>query len=619
MIESIAVEFSMWLSIAIVIVAIILYINDRIPMELTSIGIITVLLVAFSLPFVGGADHTPVGSEALLKGFGNSALITIMALLVVGQALFQTGALDEPSRRLLRYYDKSPKLTLFGVFAAIYVTSAFINNTPVVIMFLPIIGAIASRMGAAPSRLMIPLSFVSVLAGMTTLIGSSTNLLAAEKLSEITNGAFQIEFFELTPVGLLLGVFGVAYIVLLGPLMLPERDQGGDKTKSGSGKQFIAQIEIIPDHPMNGKSAQAGMFSALPNITVRMIQRDKRTFLPPFEDVVLQPGDLVVVAATRKALTEAFSRKPKLLHSIWLTRASHDDPEISRPEALSLAEAIVAPGSRLINRQVETLGAADSHGAVVLGVQRRARMIRARLGEIRLEAGDTILLCGTSEALDGLSPNRDLLMLDWSRIDLPHPHKAVFARMIALGVVAAAATGFLPILIASMVGAVAMIAAGCLNIRQAVRALDIRIFLLIGAALALGTSLEETGAADFIAQQTIAVASPYGPVAIVSMLFIVIAVVTNVLSNTATAVIFSPIAISTANQLGFDPTIFIMAVIFASNCAFATPIAYQTNLLVMGPGHYKFSDFVKFGAPLVVLMWIVFTIYAAWRLGLNPA
>ena len=618
MFESIAVAFTMWISIAVVIIAIILYMSDRFSMELVSMGIITALLVLFSLPFAMGAQGVPISSEDLLKGFGNSALITIMALLVIGQGLFQTGALDGPSRRLLRSYDKHPSGTLVGVFLVVFVTSAFINNTPVVVMFLPIMTAIAVRMGTAPSRLLLPLSFVSVLAGMTTLIGSSTNLLAADKLTELTGET--LGFFDLSPIGLLLAAAGLGYIAICAPWLLPQRDPEGSKVIEGSGKQFIAQIEVTRGHPMLGKTAVAGMFSDLPNMTVRMIQRDQETtFLPPFSDVVLQDGDLVIVAATRQSLTEAFSVRPKLLQSIWHSNRERRLADNETPPTLSLTEAIVAPGSRLIQRQIDQLGPGDRLGVVVLGVQRRSRMIRAKLGEIRLEAGDTLLLCGTADALDDLRPDRDLLLLDWSRTDLPDPRKAIIARSITVCVVAAAATGLSDILIASLVGAVAMVGSGCLNVRQAVRALDIRIFLLIGAALAMGAALQMTGAADFIASQTVAIAAPFGPVAIVSIMFLVIALVTNVLSNSATAVIFTPIAISTANQLSLDPEFFALTVIYASNCAFATPIAYQTNLLVMGPGHYKFSDFIRFGAPLVLLIWLVFSIYAGWRLGISPA
>ncbi len=608
---------TMWISLGVVVLAIGLYMYERISMELVSVGIVTGLLLIFALPFAVDANGEQIKPEILLNGFGNAALVTIMALLVIGQGMFQTGALDGPSRRLLKSYEKAPRLTLVIAFAAVFVTSAFVNNTPVVVMFLPIMTAIAGRTGAAPSKILIPLSFVSVLAGMTTLIGSSTNLLAAESLLRLEGR--ELGFFEISPIGLMLAAVGLVYIAIFSPILLPNREAEGEHANTATGKQFIAQIEVTRDHPMEGKQSVAGMFPDLPNMTVRMVQRGSETVLPPFEDLTLRSGDLIIVAATRKSLTEVLSRRPKLLRSIWRSGFEGYDEASGNPPPLSLSEAVVAPGSRLISRTIDQMGYTNRTDAVVMGVQRRSRMIRARLGEIRLESGDTLLLCGTRSAFDEMRTDRDLLLLDWSRTDLPDLTKAIYARLIALCVVIAAATGLLNILHAALLGAVAMISFGCLNVRQAARALDLRIFLLIGAALAMGASLEATGAADFVAENAVALAAPFGPLAILSMLFITIALVTNLLSNSATAIIFTPIAIATARELNLDPTPFVLTVIYASNCAFATPIAYQTNLLVMGPGHYRFGDYVKFGTPLVLLIWIAFTLIMGWQFELGRA
>lgn len=244
-------------------------------------------------------------------------------------------------------------------------------------------------------------------------------------------------------------------------------------------------------------------------------------------------------------------------------------------------------------------------------------MIRSRIGEIRLEAGDTLLLCGTPGAYRSLRANRDLLLLEWSQIELPAREKSRTALLVALGVVITAATGLLPILHASVLGAFSMVAGGCLNVRQASRSLDLRIFLLIAGAIAMGTALEQTGAASYLATLVVGIAMPFGPLAVLSVMFLLVAIITNVLSNSATAVIFTPIAIAAAEQVGVDPLPFILAVIYAANCCFATPIAYQTNLLVMGPGHYKFMDYVKFGGPLVLIIWATFTLVATWRFDLT--
>ena len=288
-----------------------------------------------------------------------------------------------------------------------------------------------------------------------------------------------------------------------------------------------------------------------------------------------------------------------------------------RPDRLALTEAVVAPGSRMVGRTVEMLGFRRLTRAVTLGIQRRSRMIRTKLGEIRLESGDTLLLCGPVDAFLELRQSRDLILLEWSQTEIPLTTKALAARAISLSLVIGAASGVVSILHAAVLAAVAMLVTGCLNYRQASRSLDLRIFLVIGAALAMGMALEKTGAAHMIAHGVVNLASPYGTLAVLSALFLAVALLTNLLSNAATAILFSPIALSAAHELHVaDPLPFLLAVIYGANCSFATPIAYQTNMLVMGPGHYRFGDFMKFGGPLVFILWCVFTIFAPWRFDL---
>ncbi|MEM8634414.1 MAG: SLC13 family permease [Pseudomonadota bacterium] len=606
-------NWAMWASLAIVAASIVLYMTDRWSMEIISAGIVAALLLLFQIPGATDIEGQPINPAAILQGFGNPALITIMALLVVGQGLFQTGALDGPSKALIQSYDKRPVLTLIMAFMAVFVTSAFINNTPVVIMFLPIMSAIATRMGIGPSQIMMPLSFVSVFAGMTTLIGTSTNLLAAESFNRIEG--VTIGFFDLTSLGLILSATGVIYIAFTARVFLPKREDMSGQIATGSGKHYVAQIEVSHGHFLSGKAPVAGMFPDLPGMTVRMIQRGEQAILPPFEDARLKPGDLVIVAATRQVLSDALASEPDLLEQMWRSGPGAEDTS-GQPRSLLLAEAVIAPGSRMAGRTVELLGFRRLTRAVVLGIQRRSRMIRSQLNEIRLEAGDTLLLCAPADAITELRQSKDIILLEWSSTEIPVTARAQAARVIALLTVLFAALEILPILHASVAGSVAMIMAGCVNIRQATRSLDLRIFMLIGAALAMGIALEETGAMMLIAHGIIDLTSPYGNLAVLSAIFFTVAVLTNILSNAATAVLFTPVAISAANQLGVDPTPFVLAVIYGANCCFATPIAYQTNLLVMGPGHYKFSDYVRYGGPLVILIWAVFTVVAPWRFGL---
>ncbi len=608
MTPDILAHWPMWASLAIVAVTIVFYMLDRWSMEAVSISVIAGLLLLFSLPGATAYDGSEISLSVLISGFANPALITIMALLVVGQGLFQTGALEGPTKALVRSYDKRPALTLIGAFAAVFVTSAFTNNTPVVIMFLPIMSAIAARMGASTSRLMMPLSFVSIFAGMTTLIGTSTNLLAADAYERLTPN--ELGFFDQSVFGLLLAGVGIVYLLLASRLLLPNREELTE-TMMKTGKQFVAQFEVTPGHFLDGKVAVAGMFPELKDMTVRMIQRGERALLPPYDEVRLVPGDLVIVAATRQALTDLLSDKPAMLQDIW--QSSVAETEDSDDSQLGLVEAVIAPGSRMAGRTVEMLGFRRLTKAVTLGIQRRSRMIRTKLGEIRLEAGDTLLLCGPISAFRDLRSSRDLILLEWSQSEFPTTARAQVARLITIMMVIVAALGIASITLASIVAATAMILLQCLNHRQAARSLDLRIYLVIAAALAMGVSLESTGAAQMLAELVVFLASPFGTLAVLSAIFLTVAILTNILSNAATAVLFTPIAISAAEQTGADPFPFLLAVIYAANCAFATPIAYQTNMLVMGPGHYKFGDFLRFGGPLVIIMWAAFTIIAPWR------
>ncbi|KCZ54923.1 hypothetical protein HY29_01585 [Hyphomonas beringensis] len=614
MLSELAATWPMWASLAVVCAAIAFYMLDKWSMELVSVCVMAALLVLFTFPGAHGADGAPISAADLLSGFGNPALITIMALLVVGQGLFQTGALEGPTKALLAGYDKRPTITLVLAFLAVFVTSAFVNNTPIVIMFLPVMTAIAMRMNTPQSKLMMPLSYASIFAGMTTLIGTSTNLLAAESYLRITGQ--QLGFFDQTPLGLILAGAGFLYLIVFSRFLLPNRRGMSDDIVQPSGKQFVAQIEVTNGHFLQGKKPIAGMFTDLPDMTVRMIQRGERAILPPYEDIALQAGDLVIIAATRSALQNVLARQPDFLQQVWQA-SGVDLEENGKPSTLALTEAVIAPGSRMVGRTVEMLGFRRLTRAVTLGIQRRSRMIRTKLGEIRLESGDTLLLCGPVEAFRELRSSRDLIMLEWSQTEIPLTTKALAARIISVCLVLGAASGIVSILHASVLAAVAMLIAGCLNTRQAARSLDLRIFLVIGAALAMGMALEKTGAAAMIAHAVVNLASPFGTLAVLSAIFLAVAILTNLLSNAATAILFSPIALSAAAELNIDnPLPFLLAVIYGANCSFATPIAYQTNMLVMGPGHYKFRDFMTFGAPLVFILWFVFTLFAPWRFDL---
>jgi len=610
--------WQMWATLAIIGAAVVFYTLDRFSLELISAAAVVALLLLFlTWPLMeAGVDLLPW--ETLLSGFASPALFAILGLLIIGQGMYQSGALEHPTNYLLRAFEKRPIVIIAAIFIFIMVISAFLNNTPVVVMFIPIMSALAQQSKIPVARFMMPLSFLSIFGGMTTVIGSSTNLLAAQSYRATTSG--EIGFFELTPMGLMLAGVGIVYLATLGRRLTPVRDNPSQSAiAEREGKHFIAQIEITRGHPLIAKGPVAGLFVDLPDITVRMVQRREKAILPPFDDFAFRIGDVVIVAATRNALTALLKSNPEILDGLMAETSIADDDEsaVQRSTQLTLVEAIVAPGSRLIGRTISQIAFHAQTDCVIVGIERRSRMIRTQMNTIRLEAGDVLLILGDIDNIRTLRADRDILLLEWSMQGLPDPRHARLAALVFATVVGVTATGLVPIAISAVAGATAMVASGCLNVRQAARAVDRRIYLLIGAALAMGVALDRTGGAQLLGEGLARAASGFGPTALLSAFFILCASLTNVLSNNATAVLFTPIAVSAARLAGIDEHILVLTVIFASNCSFATPVAYQTNLLVMTPGHYKFRDFLIVGGPLIVVLWIAYTIIAPYYFGLN--
>ncbi|WP_025899788.1 SLC13 family permease [Sneathiella glossodoripedis] len=610
-------QLHMWLVFAFIAVAMYAFASEKIELEISSVAVITGLLLLFYIyPLKDESGNLILNAQSLMSGLADPALITVLSLLVVGQGIVRTGALEKPIRLLVTIRRHHPIIAITLVLTTVLIISAFMNNTPVVVIFIPLMTALAERLHKPTSSVMIPLSYASILGGMTTLIGSSTNLLVSAAV--VQAGLPAIKFFDFTVLGMVLAGAGLLYALLVIPKILPEREAVTDGT-SLSGKQFIVQLEISADSPLVGEEAVAGQFPSLRNITIRFIQRDDKLLLPPFDDLMLRPGDAVVFAGTRKSLTDAFADNPQIISDFLDIeddpRAEQGTNQIEKDQMV--AEVVIAPASRMIGRALHQINFRYRTHCVVLGIQRRSRMIRtSRMTDIRLEAGDVLLLMGSRADVTRLRNNPDVLLMEWSTRELPALSLARRARFIFGAVVLCAATGLLPIVVAAVAGATAMVATGCLNIHQASRAIDRRIVLLIWAALALGSAMQATGGAVYLAEQVVSLLQGAHVTVILSFFFLLVAFFTNILSNNATAVLFTPVGIGIAQTLQVEPMIFVFAVIFAANCSFATPMGYQTNLLVMGPGHYRFADFFKAGAPLVILIWLVFSVLAPIYYGL---
>ncbi|MCB1556505.1 MAG: SLC13 family permease [Alphaproteobacteria bacterium] len=620
----------MWFVLILTALAIISFAREKFPLEVTSVALLTALLLFgqfFPVPDANGRNQ--LSAMALLSGFSNPSLVAVLALLVIGQGIIQTDALRPVTQMFVTSNRRWAWVSIFAIFVFVMAVSAFMNNTPLVIIAIPIMQALAASAGINDSRIMMPLSYVAILGGMTTLVGSSTNLLVSSSMTEL--GYEPLGFFSFTVPGLMMAGAGMAYILFILPYLIPVRRSLASQL-AGDEKEFIAELDIAPDSKLVGAECVEGVFPKLPGMKVRLIQRGGHLILPPFEGYAIESGDILIVAATRDALGGVLSQYPGFLLSEEEEKAiapkktdgaegdeeAGGSPELDEKvaETRVLAEIMIKPGSRMIDMSLEQVGFHRQFGAIVLGIQRRARVVRRRLGRIRLEAGDVLLIAGSRGAVDSIREHRDMIVLSGSKRELPVPKKAPLAAGIMLATITLAATGVMTIPVAAITGAAAMIASGCLNVRQATRAIDRKIFLLVGSMLALGTALQVTDGAKFIAELLLEVPFADTPLALAALLFLVVAIATNVLSNNACAILFTPIALNIAVNMGVDPFIFAVTVIFGANCSFASPIGYQTNLLVMGPGHYRFRDFMKAGVPLILVLWGTYIGIAKFYFGL---
>jgi len=615
-----ASAFQMWGSYFIILGAIIVLAVDRLQIEISAIGIVATLLLFFTFSPVNDPNgNNLLGPTQILAGFANPVLFTILALLIIGQGLFQTGAIERPTKMVAKFGNSKPAIAFAATLIVAGITSAFLNNTPVVVIFIPIMSAMALAIGMNLGRVLMPLSFISILGGMTTLIGSSSNLIVAA-IAEGT-GFGKIGFFDFSIMGSVLASVGALYVIFILPRIVHTQARESELESRIRGKQFLTEFEITADHPWLGAKSKAGFFSTIKDMTVRMVHRDGKTFMRPIEDLTLKDGDIVSVAATRRALISALT-DPSGIYQSKRKSTDSQEPSVDIKAALPgrehmvLAEAVIAPSSRLLGLKFEQVALRLGKNVKLVGIERRRRMLRQPKQSIHLEAGDVLLLMGERDDVRNVRQRSDLYFGGWSLEELPTAHHATRAILIFAVTIFTAATGILPIVVSAITGALALVLTGCLNLQQVTRAIDQRIYLLIGTAFALSEALRVTGGAEVLARTVVDQVAVHGPAVLLSSLFLVTAILTNFLSNQATAALMTPVTLSATQQMGVDPTPFVYGLIFALNCSFATPIAYQTNLMVMGPGNYTFGDFMKGGAPLVILLWLTYSLLAPYYFGL---
>ena len=586
-------------TLGLMVLALVLFTRKNLPLETSSFIILVTLATGFEL-FPFHVDGQVLHAADFFHGFGHEALVAVCALMIAGQGIVRTGALEPVGRVLARLWKISPKISLLFTLLIAAFISAFVNNVPVVVLLLPILISVSIRTGVQASTVLMPMGFATLLGGTCTTIGTSTNLLVVSVAADM--GIRRLEMFDFLIPAAIAGGVGIAYLWLIVPRIIPERKLALADT---SPRIFSAHLALREESSTVGITLAEAIKKVDGGIKVSRIRRGPDSFSMPLPSLVLKAGDQLVISDTPERLKEFEKVLDGTLYSDESLGRPVDEAHPLKADDQQVAEIAVIQGSHLQGRNLSGLRFAGSYGIILLAFHRAGKPLKKvfdTMSNIRLQTGDILLVQGPREKIAKLKNEKDFLVLD-ATMDLPYAEKAPLSLIIMLAIILTAATGLLPIAISASVGALIMIMTGCLGWRDATKALSTQVILIVTASLALGSALLKTGGAFYLAQLFLSLSGDATPTFMLSGLMLLMAVLTNTVSNNATAVIGTPIAISIATQMGQPAEPFVLAVLFGANMSFATPMAYKTNLLVMNAGEYTFNDFLRIGIPLVLILW----------------
>jgi di/tricarboxylate transporter len=571
--------------VSIILVAvIILLVSERLPVDVTAIGIMVVLMVSGIL--------TPVEAVA---GFANPAVLTIGAMLLVSRALIRSGAVGFIAQKVIHYSQGNVKVAILVVLLTVAVASAFINNTPVVVLFIPIVLSLSCEFNFSPSKFLIPVSYASILAGTCTLIGTSTNIIVSDLSAAAGFGS--IGMFELSRLGVPIAVLGMVFLFFASRWLMPEHAAPTCELEDSQDKRYLAEFVVPDESKLIGRIPKEYFTDKYPGLDLFEVVHDNHSHYPD-ENMPLRANDLLLVKGSANDIVAIINDK-----LVELPHASEqaETAEFSR-DAL-VVELIIPPQSALPGQELlETSLGRDPDINIIAMKRRRLHYTLRKIRHLILRIGDIVLIKCSRAKLDQIRKETDFIIVEDVHHQIVHKRKAPLAFLIFVAMVAAAGFGLADIMVCALSALFLMILTGCLQLKDAYKSLQADVLILIAGTIALGVAMEKTGTAALYAEYFIALFKGLSPALILAGIILLTSISTQILSNSATAVLLLPIAISTATALGVSPKPFVVAVCFGASACFASPIGYQTNLLVYGPGSYRFSDYLKLGIPLNLLV-----------------
>lgn len=579
----------------------IMFVTEMFSIDVTAMILLTIL---FMLGFL-----TP--SEAL-SGFSNPAVITIAFLFIISRALQKTRILEYLIVRVRRLADKSILIGRAVYLFTIGVASAVVNNTAIVAIFMPVSIRLAQKYKMSPSKMLIPLSYSAILGGTLTLVGTSTNLLVNSIYVKVP-GVEPMGMFEFFKYGAILMVVGLLYILFIAPMILPSRTSTSSLTKSYRLGGYLTEMRITAESPLNGRTCLERGINKNYDVMVLDILRDNKMITNMIRLTKLKEGDVLFVRGT----LENFLRMKEVEKVALLTDEKLTQEELEQEDNVVL-ECLITDKSDLVGKSLMTSNFRRRFGSFILAIRREGTIVREKIAHVILSAYDTLLVYGPKNKVNELSKTNEFVVLGEVDAELRKQRFWWMTIVVIIGTIALAAFGFMPIVKSAMLGVVILLALKILTPQESYQSINWQVIILISALIPVGIVIQKTGTAGWIAglisSATESVPSEWQPRVLLALIYFITIFLTEISSNAATAIIMTPISIAVAQQMGFDPRAFVFAVAFAASASFITPVGYQTNLMVYGPGGYKFSDYIRVGFPLAFIFWImaVFILPILW-------